>query len=459
MSFGRTGDECAMAEQPPREPDPADEETAIAPPAEETVVRDDWGPESEVFVEQAEVVPRRRVPVIWPWLLALLVVVLGGLGAYYLFSRDDDEDAAATTTTVARSAVPVLVGLREARAEERIREEGFEPKVDRKASGKPKGVVFDQQPAAGAELERGKTVLIVVSNGPPKETVPDVLGQPVAEAVEDLQAAGLGSRQVEVFADQEAGTVVKQDPAGGGKLTKGATVELTVSKGPKPVTVPDVVGMPSSEATKTLRDAGFEANIVAVASTEPAGTVLAQNPQSGTEAAKGTSVRVNVAQPSGETAPAATTTAPAATTSPGTTTAPAQQEATVPDVVGQELADAARTFGDAGLKIAVQYVPNTEPQGRVVAQAQPAGTKRKRGDTVQVNVSTGPEPAADTQVPNVANQRQQAARQALERAGFEVLAIEQAGNPTRIGFVLSQTPSGGASIPRGSLVILYVGAR
>ena len=49
-------------------------------------------------------------------------------------------------------------------------------------------------------------------------------------------------------------------------------------------------------------------------------------------------------------------------------------------------------------------------------------------------------------------------------AGFEVLALEeQTTDSSRVGFVLSQTPSGGASIPganipRGSLVILYVGA-
>jgi beta-lactam-binding protein with PASTA domain len=50
------------------------------------------------------------------------------------------------------------------------------------------------------------------------------------------------------------------------------------------------------------------------------------------------------------------------------------------------------------------------------------------------------------------------ARQRLGRAGFEVLALEQEGNAARAGEVLSQTPSGGATVPRGSLVILYVGA-
>ena len=43
-------------------------------------------------------------------------------------------------------------------------------------------------------------------------------------------------------------------------------------------TVPDVVGTTSSEATSTLRDAGFEANLVSVPSDRPPGTVVAQNP-------------------------------------------------------------------------------------------------------------------------------------------------------------------------------------
>ena len=40
------------------------------------------------------------------------------------------------------------------------------------------------------------------------------------------------------------------------------------------------------------------------------------------------------------------------------------------------------------------YVPSQEPSGRVIAQAQPAGTELEQGATVQVNVSTGSDPAA-----------------------------------------------------------------
>ena len=129
---------------------------------------------------------------------------------------------------------------------------------------------------------------------------------------------------------------------------------------------------------------------------------------------------------------------------------------TVPDVVGDELAVAARAFNDEMLKVSVQYVPSDEPQGRVVAQAQPGGTELDPGDTVQVNVSNGPEPAADTQVPDVVGLQQAAGRERLSRAGFEVLTLEVESN--RTGEVVSQSPAGGALIPRGSLVLLYVAA-
>jgi serine/threonine-protein kinase len=150
-----------------------------------------------------------------------------------------------------------------------------------------------------------------------------------------------------------------------------------------------------------------------------------------------------------------TTAPPPATTAPPTTTA-APAPAAVPDALGRELADAAREFGDEGLKISVQYVPSEEPQGRVVAQAQPAGAERRRGDTVQLNVSTGSEPAAAADVPDVAGRRLDQGRRTLDQAGFEVLALDVDGEVRNESPIASQSPAAGATIPRGSLVLLYV---
>jgi beta-lactam-binding protein with PASTA domain len=77
---------------------------------------------------------------------------------------------------------------------------------------------------------------------------------------------------------------------------------------------------------------------------------------------------------------------------------------------------------------------------------------------VQLNVSVGAQPAADTAVPDVVGQRQQQGRSALQAAGFEVLALNLNGPVRNESPIESQTPKAGATIPRGSLVILYVGA-
>ena len=232
------------------------------------------------------------------------------------------------------------------------------------------------------------------------------------------------------------------------------------------VSVPDVVGSPEDQATAALRAAGFEVTVASVPSEEQEGTVVAQDPAGGVEADEGSTVRVNVAEQPEQTTPAETVPPPAPTAPPPTTepppataTAPPPEEpepAAVPDVVDQELADAASAFGDEGLKVSVRYVPSDLPLGTVVAQAQDPGTQLQRGDTVQLNVSPGAEPPPNASVPDVAGRQEPAARNELERAQFEVLAIELEGG--RRGVVLSHTPPGGAAVPRGSLVILYVGA-
>ena len=86
-------------------------------PLDETIVRDAWeeetvvsGRETVVVEEYVEEAPVRRPPLIWPWLLAFLLLVLGGLGAYYYFSQKDE------------STVPAVVGQRQERAEATVRQ-------------------------------------------------------------------------------------------------------------------------------------------------------------------------------------------------------------------------------------------------------------------------------------------------------------------------------------------------
>ena len=452
----------------PRDPvepdDEFDDETVVAPdwtpgpdgthvvPAEQAVVRERAVEE----VEEVEAAPPRR-PTLWPWLLALLLLVLGGVGAAFYLSRDDEESAA-TTTAAQRTEVPLLVGLREEPARERAERAGFETVSQRRESEQEVGVVLAQRPKAGERLEEGATIRITVSSGEEATLIPNVVGDRRDDAVAALEDAGFEAEANEAFAERPKGVVVAQKPAAGEELDEGGVVTLTVSKGPRPeeaqpVAVPDVVGQRSSDAVAALRESGLTARLVTVPSSEPAGVVVAQSPTAGAELDEGRAVRLNVSA-----GPQTGTQTTQPTTTQTQTQPPDPRPAVVPDAVGGPLADAARAFGTQGLKVSVQPVPSEEQAGQVVAQAQPAGTELERGSTVQLNVSMGPNPAPPASVPSVTGRQFTDARRRVAAAGFEVLSIRQTGSGGQPGVVLSQTPDGGASVPGGSLVILYVAA-
>ncbi len=145
---------------------------------------------------------------------------------------------------------------------------------------------------------------------------------------------------------------------------------------------------------------------------------------------------------------AAATTEQAATTGPGSA-------ATVPDITGAELVGAAEQLAEAGLRAAVQYVPSTDPRGRVTGQSRPPGTELQRGEAVSMNVSIGPNPPVKVTVPDATEQTEADGRAALERAGFEVQTIRVPAVTDDI--VVSQSPPSAARVPRGSLVLVYAG--
>ena len=148
-------------------------------------------------------------PLLWPWLLALLVAVLAGIGAYLYFTQQDE------------STVPAVTGMRQEPAEAAVRDAGLEPESTQQQSSKPAGIVLGQSPDAGAEVDEGSSVRLVVSTGPPRETVPDVVGETRSEAVDALAAAGFESEVTEAFSDKKAGIVVSQDPEGRSPARRG----------------------------------------------------------------------------------------------------------------------------------------------------------------------------------------------------------------------------------------------
>ena len=123
--------------------------------------------------------------------------------------------------------------------------------------------------------------------------VPRVLELPEAEARQALTDVGFrpwldGERE---SSDVPRGAVVWQDPPPDMVMPPGTAVQLVLSAGPAPVTVPDVVGLSQPYAERIVEAAGIKIGSVdIVGGGQEAGVVLATRPPSGHGRPRGTTV-------------------------------------------------------------------------------------------------------------------------------------------------------------------------
>jgi eukaryotic-like serine/threonine-protein kinase len=389
-----------------------------------------WRRRRVTQVDHTQPPPRR--PLLWPWLLLLLLLVATGIALAYFLTRDDDNSSSA-------DSVPAVVGLREAEAAERLRADGYPADVRRAVNPAQVGRVIRQTPSAGAELEPGKTVVIIVARRPNTVDVPRVVGLDVADAFERVQAAGLRAKSADVFARQAKGRVVRQRPPAGAEARRGGSVVLSVSKGPQLVAVPAVMGQTEAAATAALRRVGLRVNIVRVPAPGPVaeGTVVAQNPKGGVRAPKGSTVRLNIAS---------------APVGGSTQTVPTTGEAPVPSVVGSRDTDAIPRLQAAGFRVASTPVSSTRPAGTVLTQSPAGGITATRGSTVSITVSGG---AQVRTVPDVVGETEAAADRILRNAGFTVRVVDRP-DPGRPGLVVEQDPGAGTRVQGTTQVTIYV---
>jgi eukaryotic-like serine/threonine-protein kinase len=155
------------------------------------------------------------------------------------------------------------------------------------------GLVIRTNPPAGQTISVTKGVTLVVSKGPRPVDVPDVTGKTYDEAASILNGVQLKPLRKDLYSDSApAGTVIRTRPAAGSTAHVGDTVTVDVSKGPRPVKVPDVVGMKDGDARKLLEHAGFKVQEQRL----PGGPheVLHQNPAGGSFAPPGSTIKIYV---------------------------------------------------------------------------------------------------------------------------------------------------------------------
>ncbi len=193
-----------------------------------------------------------------------------------------------------RYEVPELRGRTEDVARRMLEETNLQvgTPTRRFSQGIEKGSVIRTEPAAGTELRPDTAVMLVISLGVEPVAVPDVVGQPVADAEKALDEAKLRSRVVKKFDETvPVGIVISQDPANG-TAGKNSVVTLEVSKGPPLIEVPDVTGKSVDEARQILETLGFPVNVNQLP--VGPGIVRGQSPGGGEKHPKGTTVTINV---------------------------------------------------------------------------------------------------------------------------------------------------------------------
>jgi serine/threonine-protein kinase len=200
------------------------------------------------------------------------------------------------STGLPRVAIPSVVDKSATEAVADLTRAGLKAKLRQVPSAKPAGTVLAQDPPAETKVETGTLVHLNISKGPQPVAVPDVRGQTIDQASSQLQALGFQVALTTVESDQPANTVIDQAPPGGQSAGKGSVVSLTVSKGPKSSTVPDVTSTDIGSATSTLAASGFKWKIERQDVSDPNldGTVLTQSPNGGEQAKPGTVVVLTV---------------------------------------------------------------------------------------------------------------------------------------------------------------------
>ncbi len=314
--------------------------------------------------EERASAPAQRKP-IWPWVLAG-VAVLAAILAVVLYT------GRSSTATV---AVPSLVGLSQAKAEQALADAKLAVGTitERASTDQAPGAVLSQDPAAESKVDEGSKVDLVVAAKSDLVAVPDVVGGTRDNAVKALTDAKLEASVTEAAnATVAAGSVVSQSPKAGQQVPPGTTVGVVVSTGPAATTVdvPDVVGATVASATQKLGAAGLGATpFEDFSDTVAAGTVISQAPAAGTAVATGTAVAMLVSR------------GPAASPAP---------DVKLPDVVGETLKDATSTLEAAGLTVSSLKIDGSgKPADEVLYQTPDAGATVATGSQVVLIISSG----------------------------------------------------------------------
>ncbi|GAA0938044.1 Stk1 family PASTA domain-containing Ser/Thr kinase [Kribbella koreensis] len=225
-----------------------------------------------------------------------------------------------------------------------------------------KGEVMATNPEPGARIRKEGEVELTVSKGPERYRVPQLKGLDEDAARRALESIKLNVGQVSQAYSETVptGRVIIFSPKFDSVMKPGESVNLAISKGKKPIAVPNMTGKPVREATRTLKKAGFTVTRTDQTNeTIPQGQVISQTPSNGTLFAKD---KVTLVVSKG----------------------PALRK--VPNVRSKKLVDAQKILTEAGFLVKVEKAPFNLGLNLVAGQSPAANQMAKPGTTVTVTV-------------------------------------------------------------------------
>ena len=183
---------------------------------------------------------------------------------------------------IEKKKVPEVAGQDEAAAKNMMANSGFVVEVEqREDDNVPAGKVITTAPAGGVEVVEGTKIILYVSKGSNKVTVPPLKDMTKEQAANLLASMELtGSVSGEEFSDDvEEGKIISQSPAAGEKVPKNTAITYVVSKGKEDKDddkdpdrpgypgssggdMPNVKGMEAGYAMSILDSYGYPASIV-----------------------------------------------------------------------------------------------------------------------------------------------------------------------------------------------------
>jgi serine/threonine-protein kinase len=184
-------------------------------------------------------------------LVLLLAVLAGTAGWWYGSGR--------YTTT------PGVINLTAAEARERLEAVGLGYDEGRAVYSETvaAGSVVRTDPAGGERVLDGSDVTVVLSRGPERYQVPALRGMTEQRARTELEENNLEVGDVVRRYNErvDEGVVLRSDPKPFTELRPGTTVDLVVSRGPKPIEVKDFTGKDADKAQAWFADRGLRVRI------------------------------------------------------------------------------------------------------------------------------------------------------------------------------------------------------